>query len=87
MSSNRDLPPIPELRKPAKPWDLLNPDIGRVPDEIKDARMSICEQCPYLMKLSKTCRKCGCFMSAKTTLPHAFCPIGKWDAVDKEEAS
>ncbi len=84
MSSNRDLPEIPKLRKPAKPWELLNPEVGRVADEVQKERMSICNDCPFLMKISKTCRKCGCFMTAKTTLPNAFCPIGKWDEAPVE---
>lgn len=85
MSSNRELPEIPKLRKPVRPWDMLNPNAGKVSDEIQQERMAICEQCPFLMKISKTCRKCGCFMTAKTTLSAAFCPIDKWDAVEPHQ--
>jgi hypothetical protein len=34
-----------------------------------------------LIKLTSQCKKCGCFMEAKTKLPNAECPIGKWDKV------
>lgn len=67
--------------KPARPWDLFNKNIKRVEDEIQKDRMSICIECPHLIKLTKQCTKCGCFMEAKTRLPHSTCPIGKWGEV------
>lgn len=70
--------------KVARPWDLLNPNIGRVSDEVRESRLSICESCPFYVKLTKQCTKCGCFMPAKTGLPHASCPEHKWDAVPDE---
>jgi len=82
-SSQKNLPQVPKL---AKPWDLVNKNIGRVSEEVKDKRMSICSDCNYLFKISKQCRKCGCFMPAKTSLPHASCPIGKWSAEDLTDA-
>mgnify|MGYP003337677022 CR=1 FL=1 len=83
MTSN-ELPKVPPLQKPARPWDMLNPNIGRVSDEVKQTRLDICKACPFFMKISHQCRKCGCIMDAKTGLPHAFCPEGKWDAVAPE---
>lgn len=74
----KNLPKIPDLNKPARPWDMLNPNIQKVPDEIKSVRISACESCEFFMKLSRQCVKCGCFMDMKTTLPHAFCPVHKW---------
>jgi len=67
--------------KPARPWDLFNKNIKKVEDDIQKDRMSICIECPHLIKLTKQCTKCGCFMEAKTRLPHATCPIGKWGEV------
>ena len=61
-----------------KIWDLFNPNEPRSPEEISAYRLSICEQCPAFRPLTKTCKKCGCFMKLKTTLAHAKCPIGKW---------
>ena len=58
--------------------DLFNPNSPRSnEDEIK-ARLDICNQCPYLGKKLKRCGLCGCFMSLKTTLLEAKCPIDKW---------
>lgn len=67
--------------KPARPWDLFNRNIGRVKPEIAEERLSICNGCDKLIKATKTCKECGCFMSAKTKLPNAECPIGKWQKV------
>ncbi len=41
-------------------------------------RLSICNDCPYLMKRIKMCRACGCSMSIKAALPSMDCPKGKW---------
>jgi hypothetical protein len=61
-----------------KPWDMLNPRTEFVEEEISEYRYNICKSCPELIKLTKTCKKCGCFMAAKTKLKHAACPINKW---------
>ena len=68
--------------RPARPWDMFNKNIGRVQDKIHEERMSICLQCPELIKLTKQCKKCGCLMEAKTKLPNAECPLGKWKRTD-----
>jgi hypothetical protein len=64
--------------KIARPWDLLNSNIGRVLPEIREKRLSICKECPEFIKATSQCKKCGCIMLLKTKLPHASCPIGKW---------
>jgi len=61
-----------------RPWDLVNPNTEWVSDEVAKQRYSICQGCPELIKLTKQCKKCGCFMAAKTKLQKATCPIGKW---------
>jgi len=60
-----------------RPWDLLNKD-NFLEDETPNERLSICRQCPELIKLTTQCKKCGCFMSAKTKLINATCPLSKW---------
>ena len=70
---------------PARPWDLLNPNIDRVDDETFDYRMSICSACPSLIKMTGQCKKCGCVMKSKATLPHSSCPMGKWGAIQNTE--
>lgn len=68
-----------------RPWDLINPNIGHVDKDVRDYRYNLCLNCPSLIKATKTCKKCGCFMSEKTKLPHATCPIGKWGAITNTE--
>jgi len=41
-----------------------------------DERMAICNACEFLK--GDRCDKCGCFMSIKTKMATAQCPIGKW---------
>ena len=43
-----------------------------------DERMAICKTCPSFMQRSKRCLVCGCWMTAKTRLKFAKCPVGKW---------
>jgi hypothetical protein len=62
----------------SRPWDMLNPKIEFVDESVSSARYSLCKECPELIKLTHQCKKCGCFMSAKTKLPNATCPLGKW---------
>lgn len=60
------------------PLDMLNPQTKHASPELAEQRMSICLSCPELIKLTHQCKKCGCFMGAKTKLEAAKCPIGKW---------
>jgi len=62
----------------SKPWDLLNPNIGRVSAEVLEKRMSACRGCEHFIRLSGQCKKCLCFMKLKASLPHSECPVGKW---------
>lgn len=41
-----------------------------------DFRMKICNTCPHYK--APRCKLCGCFMIAKTKIPQARCPAGKW---------
>jgi hypothetical protein len=66
--------------RPARPWDLFNKKIGRVTDIIAKERLDICKQCDRYVALTHQCKECGCIMNAKTKLPNATCPLGKWDA-------
>jgi hypothetical protein len=61
-----------------RPWHLLDPSKTVDDEKVVEKRMSICNSCPELIKSTKQCKKCGCFMSAKTTLKYAECPIGLW---------
>lgn len=61
-----------------RPWDLLDPSVEWASDELSQERYAICKACPELIKLTTQCKKCGCFMKAKTKLEKATCPLGKW---------
>lgn len=67
-----------DKERSARPWDLFNKKVGRVTEKIADERMKICNECPFLIKATSQCKKCGCFMNLKTKLPNASCPVGKW---------
>jgi hypothetical protein len=66
--------------RPARPWDMFNKNLGRVETVIAAERMAICRTCPKLLATGN-CVECGCFMSQKTKLPNASCPLGHWDQV------
>lgn len=61
-----------------RPWDVVDPTTEWADDELSNKRYEICKSCPELIKLTKQCKKCGCFMAVKTKLQKAVCPIGKW---------
>lgn len=67
-----------EKSRDVRPWDLLDPNMERATAELASKRFDICKSCPELIKITKQCKKCGCFMALKTQLQIATCPIGKW---------
>jgi len=60
------------------PMDIVNPTTEWVDDTLFNERYSICKACPELIKLTKQCKKCGCFMTVKSKMKLASCPLGKW---------
>jgi hypothetical protein len=60
-----------------KPWNLLNKN-NYTTQDVADERLDICRACPEFIKSTKQCKKCGCFMVAKTKLTKSTCPLGKW---------
>lgn len=78
---NVPLTPWQEYKKKlgeTRPWDILNPNVERATEEEASRRMSICEECPSLLKLTNQCKECGCVMNLKTKLEKATCPLSKW---------
>ena len=61
-----------------KPWDMLDPNAGRVPADVFEERIKACSACEHFIKLTKQCKKCLCCMKLKAQLPKAECPVGKW---------
>jgi hypothetical protein len=47
-------------------------------EEVATKRIEICIACPELIQVTKTCKKCGCFMAAKTKMKNVECPLKKW---------
>jgi rubrerythrin len=39
-------------------------------------RMNVCRECDKFT--GYRCRVCGCVMAAKTRIPSAKCPLGRW---------
>lgn len=73
-----------EAQGTTRPWDMLKAD-GKTTDAIAQERYDMCLGCEHLIKLTKQCKKCGCFMNLKTKLAGAECPIGKWGVVSTLE--
>lgn len=69
----------------AKPWDLINPKIKKIPESTANKRYEICKRCPEFKKLTGQCSICHCFMSAKVKLPDASCPLHKWESYYNED--
>jgi hypothetical protein len=65
------------MEKEVSPWDLIHPS-NYTTDDVSEKRYSICNSCPLFSSLTKRCNECGCFMTLKTKLKYASCPVGKW---------
>lgn len=61
-----------------RPWDLFIGNKPKHTPEEANKRFDICQGCEHFIKMTGQCKKCGCFMKAKTTLAAATCPVGKW---------
>jgi hypothetical protein len=61
-----------------RPWHMLDPNQYSEDDNLSKERLEVCNECPELIKTTKQCKKCLCFMDLKTKLTNATCPLGKW---------
>ena len=52
-----------------------------VSDEVHKERLDICYSCEHLFKPTKQCKKCGCFVFAKSKISSEQCPELKWSVV------
>lgn len=59
--------------------DLDNPN--PTPTHYILQRWNTCISCDRLLKVTRQCKECGCFMKVKVRLRNASCPIGKWGPV------
>lgn len=70
-------------KRNAMPWDLLKPWQKPVSEEIYNERYETCLSCEKFSSSTKTCTICHCFMKAKCMLSNAYCPDGKWLAIEE----
>ena len=49
------------------------------PEPFAQTRINICRSCEHYVLM--VCKKCGCFMPAKTRIRSARCPLDKWQPV------
>jgi hypothetical protein len=61
-----------------RPWHLLDHSKLIEDTRISDERLDICKACPFYLKATTQCKKCGCVMPLKVRLETAVCPEGKW---------
>lgn len=59
--------------------DLLNEDNYIDDEDVVAKRKLTCAVCPYLYKKTLQCKKCLCFVKAKSKLKTEDCPMGYWD--------
>jgi hypothetical protein len=65
------------MSEEVKPWNMIDGS-PKAPDELAESRLKICQTCEYFKQRFQRCSKCGCFMTMKTQLEHAYCPENKW---------
>jgi len=51
-------------------------ELVKVDEDVRNERFEICKSCESLK--FDFCKKCGCYMPAKTWLSDIKCPIEKW---------
>jgi hypothetical protein len=69
---------LSEEKKPVRPWDLFLKNKPKLDEEGRKRRLQICMECDKIIKATKQCKACGCFMTQKVKLEDAYCPLGKW---------
>lgn len=57
----------------------------KVPQEIIDKRMEICNACEH--NVMGVCKKCGCILRVKTQWARTSCPLKKWVPHDTNSQS
>lgn len=52
---------------------------GQAPKKIlSTARVNICEKCEFMLKATRQCKVCWCFIDLKSKLVDSECPEHKW---------
>lgn len=83
QNPHANIPPPPPKQTASKNTESLSQRLaGKISTGVQnwkenaDFRMKICNTCPHYN--APRCQLCGCFMVAKTKIPQARCPAGKW---------
>jgi hypothetical protein len=58
--------------------NIVNGVDQTVSEQTKFERRAICESCPKLIKITRQCSECLCFVDLKTTIKQEKCPLDKW---------
>jgi hypothetical protein len=58
--------------------ELVLIETMKIDEETRNTRLDLCLSCEHLFTPTQNCKKCGCFVQAKTWLKDASCPIKKW---------
>lgn len=72
---------IQKLKEKSKEVQVKTSDVIstlKIDEETRNTRLDICLSCEHLFKLTQNCKKCGCFVRAKTWLTNSSCPVKKW---------
>lgn len=80
------IPLPPPLQPPPESVATPSGARGADGDEWVMKRRALCVACEHVSQVSwlrfllpaSKCTECGCFIAAKTLLPFARCPVGKW---------
>ena len=63
-------------------FDIVKEFVGKgtllVPEEVRQARIDICNDCNRLDKERLVCKECGCFLVNKVKFTAAHCPLDYW---------
>ena len=54
-------------------------ELGQAPKKsLATMRVNICEKCEFVLKSTRQCKVCWCFIDLKTKLVDSECPEKKW---------
>lgn len=51
---------------------------SKIPKEVSDERLSVCNGCPKLLAENRRCSVCSCFVDFKVQLAAESCPEARW---------
>ena len=55
-----------------------NLSLEKIDQDISNARLDICRECPLFVSYTSQCSQCGCFMPTRVEFKDSTCPVNKW---------